>query len=187
MGQLGRLAHAPLARRTAGFRLAVTTLALVAATIAGCSTSSGTTGQAANNPPATGAGGAAVVMAHSGPLGQYLTDASGKTLYLFAADTGTTSTCTGTCAVFWPPFTTTGTPTVGSGAQASLLTTSKRADGSMQVDYNGHPLYYYKADNAAGDATGQGLNLSGGLWWVVSPAGDAITTAAGPSASSSGH
>jgi predicted lipoprotein with Yx(FWY)xxD motif len=130
-------------------------------------------------------GSPAVVMTHSGPLGTYLTDASGRTLYLFATDTGSNSTCAGTCAANWPPLTTTGAPQAGSGTTGSDLSTTMRADGSTQVDYHGHPLYYFAADTSAGDAKGQGLN-EGGLWWVVSPAGAAITSSAATSSTPNG-
>jgi predicted lipoprotein with Yx(FWY)xxD motif len=138
------------------------------------------------SPPAAGgsaASGAATVMAKSGPDGTYLTDGSGNTLYLFAPDTTSTSTCTGTCATFWPPLITTGAPQAGSGVTSSMLSTSKRADGSTQVVYNDHPLYRYLSDKAPGDITGQGINLSGGLWWIVSPSGAAIKTTASSSPS----
>ena len=118
--------------------------------------------------------GPAVVMTKTGSAGTYLTDGSGKSLYLFAADTGGKSVCTGACAAAWPPLTTKGNPTAGSGATASMLTTITRSDGTTQVVYNGHPLYYYAADTAAGQTNGQGLNQFGGLWWLVSPAGAAI-------------
>jgi predicted lipoprotein with Yx(FWY)xxD motif len=118
--------------------------------------------------------GTAMVTTRSGPAGTYLTDGAGKSLYLFAADTGPTSTCVGSCATYWPPMTTTGTPTAGPGVTASMLSTSPRPDGTKQVDYNGHPLYYYIGDQAAGDTAGQGKNLSGGLWWLVAPTGKAI-------------
>jgi len=143
--------------------------------------SSGSTGQT-SNPYGAQAGGStpstpsgpAVVMTKTGSAGTYLTDRSGKSLYLFAADSGGKSVCTGACAAAWPPLTTTGKPTAGSGATASMLTTITRSDGTTQVVYNGHPLYYYVADAAAGQTTGQGLNQFGGLWWLVSPAGAAI-------------
>ena len=143
--------------------------------------SSSTTGQN-SNPNAGAAGGTtpsapsgpAVVMTKTGSAGTYLTDGSGKSLYLFVADTGGKSVCNGACAAAWPPLTTSGKPTAGSGATGSMLTTFTRSDGSTQVVYNGHPLYYYAADTAAGQTTGQGLNQFGGLWWLVSPAGAAI-------------
>jgi predicted lipoprotein with Yx(FWY)xxD motif len=122
-------------------------------------------------------------MTKTGPLGTYLTDGTGKTLYLFTIDTSTKSNCPAACAKFWPPLTTTGAPTAGTGATASMLTTIKRSDGSTQVVYNGHPLYYYAMDKAAGQTTGQGLNVFGGLWWVVSPQGAAIHKSASGSPS----
>ena len=131
---------------------------------------SGATGGSAPSP----ATGPAVVMTKTGSVGAYLTDGSGRSLYLFAADSGGKSVCTGACAAAWPPLTTKGNPTAGSGATASMLTTFTRSDGSTQVVYNGHPLYYYAADTSPGATTGQGLNVFGGLWWLVSPAGTAI-------------
>ncbi len=147
--------------------------------LAACA-STATSGKAAVSTPT---GSAVVVTTHTGPAGTYLTDSTGKSLYLFAADTGTTSTCVGTCATYWPPLVTTGTPTAGAGVTASMLSTSMRADGTTQVDYNGHPLYYYAGDTAAGDTAGQGSNLSGGLWWLVNPSGAAIMSTASSSPS----
>ena len=108
------------------------------------------------------------------PLGKILVNAQGHTLYLFAPDKHGKSTCYGSCATYWPPLLVTGKPTAGAGVKASLLGTTTRKDGKHQVTYNGHPLYTYVADSAAGTTSGQGLNLSGGLWWVVSPAGNAV-------------
>jgi predicted lipoprotein with Yx(FWY)xxD motif len=161
-----------------------------AAFLAACG---GNTTSAAPAAPAPGgsagggsaSGSAAVVMAHSGPLGTYLTDASGRTLYLFATDTGSASTCVGNCAAEWPPLTTAGAPQAGSGATASELSTTMRTDGSTQVDYHGHPLYYFAADTSAGDAKGQGVD-NGGLWWVVSPAGDSIQSTAASTSGAGG-
>jgi predicted lipoprotein with Yx(FWY)xxD motif len=133
---------------------------------------SGASSGGGSSPPA--ATGAAVVMTKTGSAGTYLTDGSGKSLYLFAADTGGKSVCSGACAAAWPPLTTKGNPTAGSGANGSMLTTITRGDGSTQVVYGGHPLYYYAADTSAGATSGQGLNAFGGLWWLVSPAGAAI-------------
>lgn len=96
------------------------------------------------------------------------------TVYLFVADTGTTSTCNTSCATIWPPVLTSGGPQAGAGANASLLGTTTRTDGTIEVTYAGHPLYYYVQDKAAGDTTGQGLNSFGSLWWVLSPSGVAI-------------
>jgi len=103
--------------------------------------------------------------------GSFLVDAKGMTLYLYTKDSAGTSVCTGGCANNWPPLTVTGQPSAGTGVTASLIGTITRADGSTQVTYNGHPLYYYKNDSAAGDKNGQGI---GGVWYVVSATGDAM-------------
>jgi predicted lipoprotein with Yx(FWY)xxD motif len=116
------------------------------------------------------------------PLGQILVDGSGRTLYLFEGDTGTTSTCNGSCAAAWPPDVTSGAA-VGTGVSASMLGTTSRSDHTTQVTYNGHPLYFFSGDSAAGQTTGQGVNAFGALWYVVSPKGTPITTAGSGSAS----
>jgi predicted lipoprotein with Yx(FWY)xxD motif len=160
--------------------IAIATLILVA-----CSSGTSTTSNSAPVGGSTASGGATTVMVKNGPLGAYLTDASGKTLYVFAADTGTKSTCNGQCAAIWPPLITSGAPKAGSGATQSMLGTTTRDDGKTQVIYNGHPLYYYQGDSQPGQTNGQGLNLNGGLWWVVSPSGTAITGGAAPYPTSS--
>jgi len=111
----------------------------------------------------------------TGPLGAYLVDATGRTLYLFTEDKGTTSSCYNKCAAAWAPLVTGGAPQMSSGATASLLGTTARTDGSMQVTYSGHPLYYFEADKAAGDTNGQGKF---GTWWLVAPTGTQIGSAA---------
>src|SRR5258708_6470877 len=91
-------------------------------------------------------------------LGQVLVDQAGKTLYLFEADTGTQSTCSTACAQVWPPLTTTGAPAVTGGAMQSLLGTTTRADGTTQVTYHRHPLYYYASDTKPRDVPGPGVH-----------------------------
>jgi predicted lipoprotein with Yx(FWY)xxD motif len=118
-------------------------------------------------------GGAKVAIARSS-LGKILVDSKGKTLYDFPPDKGTTSVCYGACAALWPPFTTSGKPVADPGVRQSLLGTTRRKDGKLEVTYNGHPLYYYVADRKPGQTTGQGLNQFGGPWWVLSPAGKEI-------------
>jgi predicted lipoprotein with Yx(FWY)xxD motif len=113
------------------------------------------------------------VTTKTGPAGTYLVDGDGKALYLFVADTGSTSVCNGPCATAWPPLK--GPATAGAGVNAGMLSTSTRQDGTKQVTYNGHPLYYFQGDQAAGQTTGQGVNNFGGLWWLVTPNGTAIT------------
>ena len=108
------------------------------------------------------------------PLGRILVDSKGITLYDFVKDRGTPSSCYGACAALWPPLTTKGKPVAGHGVRASLLGTTKRKDGKLEVTYNGHPLYYFVTDRKPGQTTGQGLNQFGGPWWVLSPAGKEI-------------
>jgi predicted lipoprotein with Yx(FWY)xxD motif len=103
-----------------------------------------------------------------------LVDEDGKTLYLWEADKSGTSTCTGACAAAWPPVTTSGPPQAGSGVDKSLLSTVKRSDGTEQVTYNGHPLYYFVGDTAAGMAKGQGSKAFGASWYVLNAKGSKI-------------
>ena len=116
------------------------------------------------------------MVAGNAKLGQIIVDGRGRTLYMFAADQGTTSNCYNDCAGAWPPVLTHGSPIAGTGATASLLGTTARKDGTTQVTYAGHPLYYWVADRQPGDATGQALNNFGGPWYVLSPSGMEITT-----------
>ena len=106
-------------------------------------------------------------------VGKVLVAANGHTLYLFTADKGKKSTCYGQCAAYWPPLFAE-SPTIGAGLKASLLGTTKRRDGRLQVTYGGHPLYFFAEDKQAGDVNGQGFVHFGGAWWVVSAAGKKI-------------
>ena len=154
-------------------------LALGALAVAGCGGSGGSNASGSTAPPKTADGRSATIgVANEGP-GTILVDAQGRTLYLFQRDSGTKSACTGACAIEWPPLLATGKPTVGNGANASVVGTSARSDGKAQVTYNGHPLYLFSADQSPGDTNGQGVNAFGGLWYVLSSSGDQITTAAG--------
>jgi predicted lipoprotein with Yx(FWY)xxD motif len=121
----------------------------------------------------TQTGGTKVALANS-PLGHILVDSKGITLYDFVKDKGTTSACYGACAALWPPLTTKGKPVAGRGVRASLLGTTKRKDGKLEVTYGGHPLYYFVTDRKPGQTTGQGVNQFGGPWWVISAAGKEI-------------
>jgi predicted lipoprotein with Yx(FWY)xxD motif len=107
-------------------------------------------------------------------LGRILVDAKGITLYDFVKDKGTTSACYGACAALWPPLLTHGKPVAGPGVRASLLGTTKRNDGKLEVTYAGHPLYYFVTDRHPGQTTGQGVNQFGGPWWVLSGSGKEI-------------
>ncbi len=150
----------------------VVVMGLLAAACSKSSTPSTPASAAAPSSP-SGAGGVSVGTT-SASLGTFLVGPDGKSLYLFEADTSSQSTCSGDCAAGWPPITTNGSPVAGSGVMQSLLSTSPRADGTMQVVYNGHPLYYYSGDTKTGDTNGEGLNAFGAGWDVVSTAGKNI-------------
>jgi len=116
----------------------------------------------------------AQVNVRSTALGRILVDARGRTLYMFARDRNGKSACYAVCAHFWPPLIATKAPKTGAGLKASLFKTTVRKDGKMQVVFRGHPLYRFLKDTKAGQTNGQGLNLAGGLWWVLSPRGTVI-------------
>ncbi|MCW2541522.1 MAG: hypothetical protein JWN95_3247 [Frankiales bacterium] len=182
-----RRATRPSFSRLARYGLPLAATAVIATA---CSSSGSTSTPAANtgSTPAsaasTSAAAATTVMLTSGST-PHLVDSSGKSLYLWVADTAGKSTCTAACATAWPPVTATGTPTAGMGLTAGKLSTVKRDDGSSQVTYAGHPLYYFVQDTAAGDEKGQGSDGFGAKWWLLDGAGTAITTAAddGPATS----
>ena len=112
----------------------------------------------------------------SSKLGRILVDGHGRTLYLFAKDKRGKSTCSGACLAYWPPLIASGKPRAIAGAKASLLGTTRRADGRLQVTYRHHPLYKFSGDTRKGLTSGQGLDDFGAEWWVVSPAGTKIVT-----------
>ena len=115
-------------------------------------------------------------------LGTVLVDGKGITVYMYATDTrGRPSRCYDICAVQWPPLVLppgVTRPVAGPGIEPALLGTAPRTDGSTQITYNGWPLYLWPPDRAPGMATGQALTNAGGLWYVLSPAGKPIVTAA---------
>ena len=165
-------------------------LPLVALAVAGCGGSSSSSGggsaSAATGPPKTASGQSATVgTASAGNLGTILVDSQGRTLYLFAKDSGTKSACSGACATAWPPVRDSGKPTAGTGLNASLLGTAPRSDGNPQVTYNGHPLYTFVMDQKPGDAKGQGVTAFGGSWFALTSAGSQVT-AAQPTTTTSG-
>ena len=144
---------------------------LVPLALAACGTAAtgygGGTAPSSQSTPAT-------ISVHASSLGQILVDANGKTLYLFEADTSTQSTCSGACAQAWPPLTTNGVPKAAGGSSQSLLGTTMRSEGTTQVTYGGHPLYYFTNDTKPGDTTGEGSTAFGAGWDVLSPTGDKI-------------
>jgi predicted lipoprotein with Yx(FWY)xxD motif len=120
------------------------------------------------------AGSTATVKTRHGHLGTFLVGPNGRTLYLFEKDKTKKSTCSGDCAKAWPPLLTTGKPKASGSAKASLLGTTKRSDGTTQVTYKGHPLYYFIQDKKAGQTKGQGIDGFGAEWYVLSPSGKKI-------------
>ena len=137
----------------------------VALSLAGLSTA-----LAASN---SGSRGATVSTAMTG-LGKVIVNGHGRTLYLFEKDKRGKSMCSGACASYWPPLITHGKPRAIGGAKASLLGTIKRANGSRQVTYAGHPLYTFVEDTKRGDTTGEGSTLFGAGWDALTPAGKKI-------------
>jgi predicted lipoprotein with Yx(FWY)xxD motif len=174
-------------RLWAAVPLAVGTLALTAA----CGSSYGGTTTAASSAPAsTPAATGAVLAAASTGLGTILVDGTGLTVYDFANDTGSTSTCSGGCAAIWRPVAAPDPlPASLAGVPAELGQTA-RTDGTEQLTVAGHPVYTYQGDDAPGQTNGNGITLNGGLWTAVSPDGSPLaanSSAPGSSAPSIGY
>jgi predicted lipoprotein with Yx(FWY)xxD motif len=184
----------PTARATAAAMGVAAVVAL--GVLAGCSSSpSSSTTSTTGASSATTAASSASSSTSSGPaplyevttgkvhgLGTVLVDGQGFTLYLYVPDHQSgNSVCNGSCALAWPPLILpngVSAAVAGSGVKSSLLGTTKRSDGSVQVTYNRWPLYTWQGDSTPGQATGQGINNSGGLWYVLSPSGAEITAKA---------
>jgi predicted lipoprotein with Yx(FWY)xxD motif len=107
-------------------------------------------------------------------LGRIIVNGQGHTLYLFEKDKHGRSACSGACATYWPPLVTHGKPIAAGGARKALLGTIRRADGSRQVTYAGHPVYRFLLDSKRGQTKGEGLNDFGGGWDALTPAGKKI-------------
>jgi predicted lipoprotein with Yx(FWY)xxD motif len=169
-------------------------LAALALAISACASSaSSSSSTPASSAPAAGASSAASAAPASSASGSTLgmttvngtavvTNAKGMTAYWFAPDTSTTSKCTGSCATYWPPVT--GPVTAGSGVTGTLGTIT-RPDGTTQATYDGHPLYTYVGDTAPGQAKGNGLNISGGLWYEMTVSGARPATSTSTSSGTS--
>jgi predicted lipoprotein with Yx(FWY)xxD motif len=172
-----------VAKSAAQLGVGVATAVLVAACASGGSSSSSSsapaTGAASSAPAASsaaagGSGGTVITTATSSGM-TFLVDGSGKALYLWVKDGSGSSACSGACAGAWPPVMATGTVTASGSAMASDLGTITRSDGSKQVTYAGHPLYYFVGDSGPGEAHGQGNDGFGAKWWLVSPTGADVT------------
>ena len=155
--------------------IAVPTVVLAlgaAVALAACGSTASSTGSAA---PAAGTQPASSsVKTGSSRYGTVLFDGGGRVLYTFARDRGTASTCYGGCAAAWPPFTVNRAPKASAGVRGSLLGTTRRQDGSLQVTYAGHPLYYFTGDTKPGQITCQNVSSFGGLWLVIRPNGTPV-------------
>ena len=113
-------------------------------------------------------------------LGLILVNSKHHTLYMFAKDKNGKSSCSGSCAKFWPPSLQVGKPTAGSGVKASMLGTTRRSNGSRQLTYNKHPLYSFLLDKKAGQTNGEGMVAFGGRWYAVSAKGTAVVKTSSP-------
>jgi predicted lipoprotein with Yx(FWY)xxD motif len=172
-----KMIHSLLARMPVTVKLGI---ALASALLAAACSSAATASQ--SSAPATGSSASAsatgtVITTHAGSAGAFLTDRSGRAVYLWAKDGMNMSACSGACAEAWPPVPATGMLTATGGARASDLGTITRSDGTKQATYDGHPLYYFVGDSAAGQTNGQGSDNFGAKWWLVAPSGAEITAA----------
>jgi predicted lipoprotein with Yx(FWY)xxD motif len=156
------------------FLASAAVIPLAALAIAACGGGGSAATAATQN---TSSGASATVGVANSSLGSILVNSTGRTLYLFKADSATSSACAGACATAWPPLLATGKASAGSGLIASKLGTITRSGGNHQVTYNGHPLYLYVGDKKPGDVTGQGVTAFGAAWFVLSPAGNEISAA----------
>ena len=156
--------------------------AIAAAALAGCGSSDST---ANGDPVAASSENAASTATKAkarGPklkitdsdYGQILSNGRGRALYLFTADKGKASNCSGDCATAWPPYTVKRKPVAGAGARRGLIGTTRRDDGGLQATYAGHPLYFYVGDHQPGEVLCQAVNEFGGFWYVVRASGKAV-------------
>lgn len=169
---LAPLALAALASACGGSSGKTSTAAAGAGYGGGQATTSASNGDAS----ATAASGttAVVTTKTNAKYGAILAGQKDLTLYLWLADKGARSACTGQCAAVWPPLLTKGTPKATGAVKASLLGTTARADGTTQVTYAGHPLYYFVQDKSPAAATGQGSQGFGAGWYVLSASGEGV-------------
>lgn len=177
VGRAPRLARGASGRRGAA---ALSVALAAAALLSACGSSK----------PAASSSGPATLKVASTSYGKILETPSGQVLYALTADTATHDACSGACLAIWPPLTVKKTPVAGSGVSASMLSTLKLSDGSLQVVYDGRPLYTFSGDSAAGQTKGEGLPFPAGSaspkghWWVVSSAGSYVTTSSSSSTTS---
>jgi len=180
----GFLTPGPI-RLGAGLALALGAALLTAACSSSGSSSPSTStaapaaagGSASSTAAAAGSASGLVITTKSGSAGAFLTDGSGRAVYLWMKDGKDSSACSGACAGAWPPVTATGAVTASGGVVKADLSTITRSGGAKQVVYDGHPLYYFAGDSGPGQVSGQGNDGFGAKWWLVAPAGTPITAA----------
>lgn len=163
--------------RTFGFALPLAAVAILATACSSASSTSAASGTTTTGPTpttttsaapgSTASGSTLVLKTATGSAGIWLTDSAGRTLYLYTRDKGSTSECYGACAKAWPPLTTTGAVTItGKYTVQRDLGVTTRTDGTKQITYGGHPLYYFSGDTAPGQTKGQGV---GKVWFLIGP------------------
>ena len=173
-----KMIHSLLARMPVpvklGIPLASALLATACSSAAASPSSTPAAGSSAAGSSASASTTGTVISTQAGSAGAFLTD-GGRAVYLWAKDSMNMSACSGACASAWPPVPANGTLTATGGAKATDLGTITRSDGTKQVTYDGHPLYYFVGDSAAGQTNGQGSDNFGAKWWLVGASGAKIT------------
>ena len=176
-----------LARREARKRprmlLALLAAAAAAAVLAACSSGTSSSGSGGSNGSSPAAAASGTLKTAKIGSATVLTNAKGFTLYSFAPDTSTKSNCNGSCVTYWPPV----KGAVSASGVKGTFGTIKRSDGSIQATFDGHPLYTYVGDTAPGQAKGNGLNLSGGVWHEITTSGSAAATSSSGGSGGGGY
>ncbi len=174
-----KMIHSLLARMPIPVKLGIPVASALLATACGSAAATSPSSSPSSAPAAGSSASASttgtVITTQAGSTGAFLTDGSGRTVYLWAKDSMNMSACSGACAAAWPPVPANGTLTATGGAKASDLGTITRSDGTKQVTYDGHPLYYFVGDSASGQTNGQGSDNFGAKWWLVASSGAEIT------------
>jgi len=170
-----KMIHSLLARMPMPVKLGIPLASALLATACSSAAASSPSSAPAAGSSASASTTGTVITTQAGPAGAFLTAGSGRAVYLWAKDGMNMSACSGACAAAWPPVPATGKLTAAGGAKASDLGTITRSDGTKQVTYDGHPLYYFVGDSAAGQANGQGSDNFGAKWWLVASSGAKIT------------
>jgi predicted lipoprotein with Yx(FWY)xxD motif len=160
-------------------RVGLVLIAATAAVVVGCGSSSANdnnpsgAAQGATTPATAAAKGPKLKLVES-DYGSILSNGRGRALYLFTADTGKGSNCSGECAAAWPPYIVKSKPVAGPGVKAGKIGTTRRSDGKLQATYAGHPVYFYVSDNEPGEVLCQAVSEFGGYWYVLRASGQAV-------------